>query len=372
MATLAERLMKNSVVKETTYVGQAKFYKNLEAVPTAVPMINVALSGNMDDGLTPGVTMVAGPSKHFKTLFGLIMAKAFLDRYKDGVILFYNNEYGAPDKYFASLDIDLSRVIEVPFDDIEILKQDVVAQLDGLGAKDRIMIFIDSIGMVASRKELDDVRDEKTVNDMTRAKQMKAFWRMITPMCKRKLVPLVAINHSYMTQEMYSKAVVSGGTGGIYAADNIWIIGRQQETADIKTADGKKKKGLTGYSFIINIEKSRFVKEKSKIPIKVLMDGGLSQWSGLFDLALQEGYIVSPSKGYFATVDRESGVVSESTFRRGAVEDSADFWNRIFKETDFKEHVRKMFTLGTNKLLSTGTIVHDEDEDEDEDIADFL
>lgn len=365
--------MKNSSVKETTYVGQAKFYKNNETVPTAVPMINVALSGDMDGGVTPGVTMIAGPSRHFKTLFGLIMVKAFLDKYPDGAVLFFNNEYGSPEAYFKGLDIDTSRVIETPFDDIEMLKQETIKQLDFLNGKEKVMIFIDSIGMVASRKELDDVREEKVVGDMTRAKQMKAYWRMVTPILKRKSVPLVAINHSYQTQEMYSKSVVSGGTGGVYAADNIWIIGRQQETGDVKTADGKKKKAVTGYSFIINVEKSRFVKEKSKIPVTVLLEGGLSKWSGLFDIALQEGYIVSPSKGYFATVNRLTGEVSEEKFRRSAVADSSTFWESFLKTTDFKEHVKKMFTLGTGPLLSTDTGA-DEDlgEDDDEDIADFL
>jgi hypothetical protein len=71
---------------------------------------------------------------------------------------------------------------------------------------------------------------------------------------------------------MYSKAVVSGGTGIYYSADNIFIIGRQQEKTD-KTIDG--------YHFILNVEKSRYIKEKSKIPISVLYNGGINKWSGL-------------------------------------------------------------------------------------------
>jgi len=51
-------------------------------IPTAVPIINVALSGKLDGGLTPGLTMWAGPSKHFKTAFSLLMAKSYLDKYR--------------------------------------------------------------------------------------------------------------------------------------------------------------------------------------------------------------------------------------------------------------------------------------------------
>jgi len=83
---------------------------------------------------------------------------------------------------------------------------------------------------------------------------------MVTPYLTMKNIPLLAVNHTYNTIEMYSKAVVSGGTGVVYSADNVWIIGRQQDK------DGSEVKG---YHFIINVEKSRFVKEKSKIPISV-------------------------------------------------------------------------------------------------------
>ena len=74
---------------------------------------------------------------------------------------------------------------------------------------------------------------------------------------------------------MYSKDVVGGGTGSYYGADNIWILGRQQE----KDSDNK----IAGYNFVINVEKSRFVKEKSKILVSVTHSDGINRWSGLLD-----------------------------------------------------------------------------------------
>ena len=40
--------------------------------------------------------------------------------------------------------------------------------------------------------------------------------------------PFIGIAHTYDTQEMFSKKVVSGGTGLYYSADDIWILGRRQ------------------------------------------------------------------------------------------------------------------------------------------------
>ena len=73
--------------------------------------------------------MWAGPSKHFKTAFSLLMAKAYLDKYPDASLLFYDSEFGTPQSYFDSFGIDTERVLHTPITDVEQLKFDVMAQL---------------------------------------------------------------------------------------------------------------------------------------------------------------------------------------------------------------------------------------------------
>ena len=100
-------------------------FSNKDLIQSSVPAVNVALSGKLDGGLTPGLTVFAGPSKHFKTAFAMLLAKAFQDKYKDGVILFYDSEFGAPQSYFETFDIDTNRVVHSPIADIEQLKHDM-------------------------------------------------------------------------------------------------------------------------------------------------------------------------------------------------------------------------------------------------------
>ena len=87
--SILDRLRKNSKIKNTDVLDDSKFFGAGDDIPTSVPGINIALSGCVDGGVTDGLTVLAGPSKHFKTSFALVMAKAYLDKYKDGVILFY-------------------------------------------------------------------------------------------------------------------------------------------------------------------------------------------------------------------------------------------------------------------------------------------
>ena len=202
--------------------------------------------------------------------------------------------------------------------------------------------MIDSIGNLASKKEVDDARDEKSVADMTRAKQLKSLFRMVTPYLAMNDVPLVAVNHTYQTQEMFSKAVVSGGTGVYYSADNIWIIGRQQE---------KKGTEIEGYNFIINVEKSRFVKEKSKIPISVTWEGGIKKWSGLLDVALEGEFVVKPTMGWYSKVDMETGVVEENKVR-AAVTETKEFWDGIIDHPKFTKYVEEKYAMGSRLLQS--------------------
>ena len=335
-----DKLKKNSKSDFTSVLADSKFFNEKDMVPTDVPMINVALSGSMDGGLAPGLTVLAGPSKHFKTSFALIMASAYLKKYKDAVLLFYDSEFGSPQAYFENFDIDTTRVLHTPITNVEELKFDIIAQLEGLDRKDKVIIVIDSVGNLASKKELEDAINEKSVADMSRAKALKGLFRMTTPYLNMKDIPLLAVNHTYKEIGLFPRDVVSGGTGIYYSADNIWIIGRQQD---------KQGTEIKGYHFVINVEKSRYVKEKSKIPISVSWDGGVQRWSGLLDVAMSGNYVTKPSPGWYCRIDKSTGDLVEPKVREKDTLNE-EFWKPIIEETDFKQYINNKFTILNNVI----------------------
>ena len=343
--SILDKIKKNSSIKESAILSKSKFFTEKDMIPTAIPAINIALSGKLDGGLTPGLTMWAGPSKHFKTAFSLLMAKSYLDKYKDAALLFYDSEFGTPQSYFDSFGIDTDRVLHTPLTDIEQLKFDIMTQITSVDRGDHLIIVIDSIGNLASKKEVDDALDGKSVADMSRAKQVKSLFRMVTPHLSLKDIPMVVVNHTYMEIGMFPKAIVGGGTGSYYSADNIFIIGRQQEK------DGKE---VVGYDFIINVEKSRYVKEKSKIPVTVSFNGGISIWSGLLELALESGHVVKPTNGWYSKVNIETGEVEEKRYREKDT-DTKDFWSPILKEKSFRDFIENKYRI------SSGDIIKQED-----------
>jgi len=346
--SIMDKLKKNSKLKNTEVLSESKFFNEKDMTPTDVPMVNVALSGSVDGGLAPGLTVLAGPSKHFKTSFALLMAAAYMRKYSDAVMLFYDSEFGSPQTYFEQFNIDTSRVLHTPITNVEELKFDMIAQLEELDRNDNVIVVIDSIGNLASKKEMEDALNEKSVADMSRAKALKGLFRMATPYLAMKNIPLLAINHTYKEIGLFPKDVVGGGTGIYYSADNIWILGRQQD---------KKGTEIQGYHFVINVEKSRYVKEKSKIPITVSWDGGVQRYSGLLDVALAGGYVTKPSNGWYAAVDQSTGEYPNKVRHDATLQE--DFWKPIFEETDFKEFIKKQYTIGHRDQVSMDEIVDD-------------
>jgi len=338
--SLLDKLKKNTTIKDSAILSKSKFFTEKDIVSTPVPMVNVALSGKLDGGLTPGLTMWAGPSKNFKTAFSLLLAKSYMDKYADAILLFYDSEFGTPTKYFETFNIDMDRVLHTPLTDIEQLKFDVMQQLQEVNRDDKLIIVLDSIGNLASKKEVEDALEGKSVADMSRAKQVKSLFRMIIPHLTLKDIPMVVVNHTYKEIGMFPRDIVGGGTGSYYSADNIYILGRQQDK------DGTE---IKGYNFIINVEKSRYVKEKSKIPISVSFEGGINKYSGLIDLAIEGGFVSKPSPGWYAKIDRKTGEIGDKI--RYEATQTSDFMDSLLEDNDFKEFVRQKYEIAYGSIM---------------------
>jgi len=349
--SVMDKLKKASTIKDSSILSKSKFFTDKDMIPTEVPAVNLALSGSLDGGLTPGLTMFAGPSKHFKTAFALLMASAYQKKYPDAVVLFYDSEFGTPQSYFESFNINMDNELHTPITDVEQLKHDIMNHIQAIEKDDRVIIILDSIGNLASKKEVEDSIEGKSVADMSRAKQIKSLFRMVTPHLTLKDIPMIVVNHTYKEIGMFPKDIVGGGTGSYYSADTIWILGRQQDK------DGTE---LVGYNFIINVEKSRYVREKSKIPVTVSFDGGINKWSGLLDIALEGNFVTKPSNGWYAKVDQDTGEVLDK--KRFADTQTEEFWKDILADVRFKEFVRKKYEITYSSIMGQDHVLEEADE----------
>jgi len=348
MSKLMERMIKSTKIKDADVLTDSKLFTDKETIQTAIPLINIALSGDIDGGLRPGLTSIAGPSRHFKSSYALLMAAAYMKKHEDAIIMFYDSEFGSPEAYFKSFGIDVNRVLHIPITNVEELKFDLMQKLDnknadGIKRGDKVFILVDSVGNLASAREADNAVEGNSAQDMTRAKELKSLWRLVTPHLNLKNIPMIAIQHTYMEMKMYGKNIMSGGQGGMLSSDNVWIIGKSQEK------DGTD---LIGYTFTINIEKSRYVKEKSKLEILVKFDGGISKYTGILDLAVLAGEVIKPKNARFQLVDKETGeLIGDKPVKEEDTE-CEEFLGVVLKRESFKQWVRDTFKLAEGKMLA--------------------
>lgn len=234
--SLMEKMLKSGSVKHTHILSDSPLFKIKDSIPTEVPIINIALSGRPDGGLSSGLTFLAGESKNFKSLLGLMFVKAYMRKYPDSVCLYYDTEFGTTPPYVKSTGIDTDRVLHIPIEHLEQLKFDITQRLKHIERGDKYIIFIDSVGNLASKKEVEDAEEGKSTTDMTRARVMKSLWRIVTPSLTTKDIPCVAINHTYKTMELYSRDVMSGGCL-VEGTEIMMFDGQTKEVQDILPGD---------------------------------------------------------------------------------------------------------------------------------------
>lgn len=362
MNPLLKKLKQNSVVKEAQAVKDSAYFRETHFYDTGIPALNIMLSGRVNGGLSYGFSMIGGYKASYKSTLSLMLVRAFLNADPENVCIFYDSEYGTSRDYMASQGVDIERVLHIPIDDIETLKQDIAAQLNELEVDAKVMFFIDSLGMLASRKETDDALAQKTAVDMTKAKELGSFVRILTPKLNKKRLICVAINHVYKEMSLYGGDINSGGEKLQYAANSIIHISKAQV---------KEGTDLAGFKFTLKADKSRYIKEKSKMPLIVTFEGGISKYSGIFDLALELGWITSPSKGWYSLVNKQTGEVEEQKFRRSDVENNAEFMEKLFANGMSEEISERFLLAGKEKTIVQLSDEYDNNASKEDIAADY-
>ncbi len=324
-------MKKLSTIEGSDALSNSEFFK-LNPIMTNIPLLNVAFSGEVDGGLTGGITMLAGESKSFKTGFLIQLALAFQKKHPEGVVVFYDCEF-SPLEYWKKAGINMDLVLHSPITTVEEMKHDMAKVLDGIEPDDKIMFVIDSVGGLASKKEAEDAVNRADMPvDMTRAKALNSFFRIITPQLNKMKIDLVLINSFYETMEMYSKRVYAGGKKVFLSCDDVWFISRSQQ---------KEGKELIGYNFNLIIDKSRTIKEGSKFPISVTWEDGIDRYSGLYDLAKEFGAL-QVAGAWVKVVDFDTGEMSGNV---RAKDIDWDFYEELLEHEPFREFLRCKYVL---------------------------
>jgi len=283
------QVIKDSKNEFASFVSDGIAAGDVESfVDTGSYMFNAVVSGSLFGGLPSNkITALAGESGTGKTFFCLSVVRNFLDLDPNAGVIYFETESAISKQMIESRNIDSKRMIIFPVDTIEEFRTQAVRIIDKYMEQPKeerkpLMFVLDSLGMLATNKEVKDASDDKNVRDMTKAQLTKSVFRILTLKLGKANIPMLVTNHTYDVVGAYVPTKEMGGGSGLkYSASTIIYLG--------------KKKEKDGTDFIGNVikceaKKSRLTREGSKVETRLFFDErGLERHYGLLELGERAG-----------------------------------------------------------------------------------
>jgi len=256
-------------------------------IDTGSYIFNGLVSGSIFGGV-PGnkITAIAGESSTGKTFFCLGIVQHFLGVNPDAGVIYFESESAISKGMIEERGIDSNRMMIVPVSTIEEFRTQACRILDKYMEQPKeerqpLMFVLDSLGMLSTSKEMQDVADDKQVRDMTKSQLIKGAFRVLTLKLGKADVPMLVTNHTYDVIGSYVPTKEMGGGSGLkYAASTIIYLSKKKEK------DGTE---VVGNIIKCKAHKSRLTKENSQIETRLYYDRGLDRYYGLLELGERAG-----------------------------------------------------------------------------------
>jgi RecA/RadA recombinase len=276
-------------------ISKSDFSKITEWIDTGNYHLNAVFSGDLFGGIPNNRTIcLAGESGTGKTFLLLNMCR---EAQKKGYYVIYYDTEGAVDvDSIQNFGVDPEKFDHQPMSDLAKFRTSVTTLCKKMmEAKEKgyktpkIMVCLDSLGMLATTKEIDDAMSGNSAADMTRAKMIRSLFRIITSDLTGLGIPFIFTNHTYASTGMFPTINLSGGGGLVYSASVILALSKAQI-----------KEGTIQTGIIVTVKtlKNRFGKP---IPIKfhIRWDKGMNRFIGMEEYiswetcGIQKGNIIS-------------------------------------------------------------------------------
>ena len=276
-------------------------------IDTGCMVLNAIISGSLHGGVPAGrITGFAGPSAAGKTF---IINKILANAQKQGLTpVIFDTEAAIDKSSTVGVGLDSNKVKYVPVQTVEACRNQISTFLDSVieaGMQGKFIISIDSLGNLASQKELDDTEKDKTAMDMgTRAKGLKSMMRLLTFKAAQAGVTILFSNHTYDDPAAMFPTLVksqSGGKGPVYLSSVLVQLAKRDEkhdktnSSDEMLPEANKVSGTTLRALTI---KNRFVPPFLECEMYLNFKKGLDRLSGLKEMAVNHGVVVQNGSTY--------------------------------------------------------------------------
>lgn len=285
---------------EAKFLSESALSTVNEWVDTGCMVLNAIISGSLYGGVPVGrITGFSGPSAAGKTY---IINKILANAQKKGMIpVIFDTEAAIDASSTTGVGLDSDQVKYVPVQTVEDCRNQISTFLDSVieaKMRGKFIISIDSLGNLASQKELDDTEKGKTAMDMgTRAKGLKSMMRLLTFKAAQAGVTILFSNHTYDDPSAMFPTLVkaqSGGKGPVYLASVLVQLAKRDEKHDKSNDDDEilpEANKVSGTTLRALTVKNRFVPPFLECEAYLNFKRGLDKYSGLKEMAVNHGVI---------------------------------------------------------------------------------
>lgn len=233
--TMRERMLSASKSDTAGFFDEGDYGKIRDYIDTGNVLMNCMLSADPDKGFPSGkIIQFAGPESVGKTFICLETVKAA--QRAGYFIVYYDSEMANDAEGIIARGLDPASFLYVPVATVEELTTSLINILDEADPKEKLMVVVDSLGNLSTRKELQDSTDGSEKRDMTRAQKLRALFRTCTIKAGIKNVPFAAVNHVYA-----AVGCVPAGTEVILSNGFIDVIENIKVGDTVKTLLGDRK-----------------------------------------------------------------------------------------------------------------------------------
>ena len=342
MSDFLDDLINVSGNEYASKVSDGMLGKVNDYIDTGSYILNALLSGSIYRGLPSNkITAFAGESATGKTFFILGIVKQFLIDNPTGGVLYFESESALTPEMIEERKIDSTRFIQLPVATIQDFAQQASRVVDKHIEKSEapLLLCLDSLGMLSTAKEVEDITDGANKVDMTKARIVKGTFRVLTLKLAKAGIPLLVTNHTYkQVGAMFPQDIMGGGSGLQYAASSIVFLSKRKE-----------KVGTDVIGNVIHCKnfKSRLAKENKKVDVLLTYDQGLNRHYGLLDLAEKYDIIKKVSTRY----ELPDGA---KIFGKQIMEDPEKYFTDDIMEK-LEIAAQKEFQYGINENAGSGT-----------------
>lgn len=290
-------------------------------ISTGIYILNALLSKSILNGgiASNRFTILAGPTQTGKSYICLNTVR---NAQKAGYnIIYIDTEFAIENPDFDMFGIDTSdpnKFLLIRSNKVENLKVFLAQLLDELKKLkekgedvSKTMFVIDSLGALASVKEIEDAIKGTNKQDMSRAKATKSMLRIIIDDLGYLGIALLATNHTYLTQDLFPQTVQTGGEGLNYLASTIVFLSKAK--LEDKDKD-EMSTGAAGSVITAMARKNRLAKPK-KIKFEIDHTKGCNPYKGLEQFCTVENFEKVGIAKVKPVVDKKTG---EITYENGS------------------------------------------------------